>query len=67
MEIECETCKKLTEHFLKENPDRHGYAVCEACLEKFGENIHFIDPSSWLFNPMTLKRTETGIHSYIDA
>jgi hypothetical protein len=35
--MECETCNKLTECYLKENPEKRGIVLCEYCYEKSKE------------------------------
>lgn len=41
-EVECNTCKNMTEWYLKENPDKKGYVLCEKCYEKSKEFISYL-------------------------
>lgn len=44
----CSVCKDLTEYFLKHNPDRKGYALCQKCMLEQG-----IVPLDLLYDPKT--------------
>jgi hypothetical protein len=46
MSEDCEVCKMLTEYFLKNNPERKGYAMCEKCISDAG-----IVPIQLLYDP----------------
>ena len=41
--MECETCLKMTDWYLKENPEKRGYVLCESCYEKSKEYIVYMN------------------------
>jgi len=43
--MSCELCEKLTKKFLKDNPDKYGYILCEDCFEKSKNDFVYINLS----------------------
>lgn len=47
----------MTEWYLKENPDKHGYVLCEPCYEKSKEFLVYV---GLLFSPEKIDPTMTS-------
>lgn len=57
--LQCEICRKLTEHFLKNNLDRKGSALCEKCMDRAGITPVSLPYEPPVANKYTLKSSVT--------
>jgi hypothetical protein len=44
----CDLCDKMTEEYLKKNPKKRGFVLCEKCFEESKEYCCYLDFS---YNP----------------
>lgn len=59
--MECVTCKQMTEWYLKENPEKRGYVLCEPCYEKSKNYFVYLDLP---YQPERSKREDFSISEY---